>query len=221
MIYFAQPVRGGYIKIGTSKCVASRLQTVAYEVRASLRLLGTTQGGYAREQRLHRRFSHLRVVGEWFKPRPELMGFIADKARPAKQELRTPDFSEFLGPPRYGNWPVVPARGAKRERITIESLRLARRRSPTIWLGLTDDQREFGVYYDYHHLTLGLEEDIVHQGSLFMESFGSERGTRRLLAAQLKTALLGIRHTEFVISPSCLKVKPAPTWRDLRKHQEV
>ena len=41
-----------------------------------LRLVGTLEGGAELEGRLHQRFAHLRIAGEWFRAERELRQFI-------------------------------------------------------------------------------------------------------------------------------------------------
>ena len=41
-----------------------------------------TVGSYKEETELHHRFAHLHIGGEWHRPEPELMAFIAENARP-------------------------------------------------------------------------------------------------------------------------------------------
>lgn len=69
-IYFAE--RDGRIKIGSSTNVAQRM------VALDASLLASMPGGVAAERRLHRRFADARIAGEWFRPTPELMSFIAE-----------------------------------------------------------------------------------------------------------------------------------------------
>lgn len=77
MIYFIQVGSAGPIKIGyAEKDVDKRrraLQTAHYE---ALHLLKCIQGDYAEENKLHARFNHLRLRGEWFKATRELHEFI-------------------------------------------------------------------------------------------------------------------------------------------------
>lgn len=75
-VYFAGA--GGQIKIGWSRKVASRLAQLQVGCASPLKLLGTIPGGRATERRIHERFAHLRLTGEWFTAAPELLAFIAD-----------------------------------------------------------------------------------------------------------------------------------------------
>lgn len=77
MIYFAQPVDGGPIKIGYSEDVSQRLIQLESDYGQPLALLATLDGGRTEEQALHARFSHLRFGRtEQFRPTAELLSFI-------------------------------------------------------------------------------------------------------------------------------------------------
>lgn len=54
------------VKIGHSNKVSKRLADIQRMSPVSLSVLWTTEGGSTLESALHRRFSHLRVYGEWF-----------------------------------------------------------------------------------------------------------------------------------------------------------
>jgi len=82
-VYFAQRRRGGLIKIGWSRSVRGRLTAV------KAKMIGAIAGDREIEKKLHKRFAHLRVRGEWFKPGDELLTFI----RVAAQE-HEPDTSD-------------------------------------------------------------------------------------------------------------------------------
>lgn len=82
MIYFAQIKGGGAIKIGTTIQLNVRLAQLRCETRREFVVLGILPGSYAEENVLHRRFSRIRHYGEWFKPAPELMDFIAKETSP-------------------------------------------------------------------------------------------------------------------------------------------
>lgn len=74
-VYFAYS--GGHVKIGYSKRVSARLAELRTGCALPIQLLGTMAGGRALERRLHERFDHLRLDGEWFVAHPELMTHIA------------------------------------------------------------------------------------------------------------------------------------------------
>ena len=77
MIYFAQPVDGGPIKIGTTENLDSRLYALERHYGCLLALLATMEGGREREVEIHAQFAHLRFGRtEQFRPAPDLLTFI-------------------------------------------------------------------------------------------------------------------------------------------------
>lgn len=77
-VYFIRSGDGGPIKIGVSEYPRRRmagLQTDHYE---QLILIGTVSGGYAREAKLHERFKHLNIRGEWFRAESDLVNAIKE-----------------------------------------------------------------------------------------------------------------------------------------------
>lgn len=77
-VYFIQHGEGGEIKIGTT-CgnPYARMSTLQTGTPLELRLLVSIPGGVAEEVAVHERFAALRVRGEWFRPEPALLEFIA------------------------------------------------------------------------------------------------------------------------------------------------
>lgn len=76
-IYYAQPAKGGLIKIGfTTKDVKSRINELQTGCPDKLVVLATEEGGEKREAELHNQFQDLREIGEWFRPDPRLMRHI-------------------------------------------------------------------------------------------------------------------------------------------------
>lgn len=80
MIYFIQREDNGYIKIGYSKDVPTRMLSLRMYTR--LTLLGQCEGDVEFEQGLHRKFNKFRVHGEWFHPSPGILDFIAQNTVP-------------------------------------------------------------------------------------------------------------------------------------------
>lgn len=66
MIYVIGEEGTGYVKIGTADDPGSRLRELQCGNPRHLELLAAIPGTYGEERRLHRRFSRLRTVGEWF-----------------------------------------------------------------------------------------------------------------------------------------------------------
>lgn len=82
MIYFIRDESTKLIKIGTSIRLGVRLAQLKIKYPGSLRVLAVIPGSYADESALHRRFAHLRIKGEWFKPKVDLLKLIATEGQP-------------------------------------------------------------------------------------------------------------------------------------------
>jgi hypothetical protein len=82
-VYFIREAHDGLIKIGRSSWHPSqRLQELQVGCPQELTLLAYVHGKEF-EGELHRRFRHLHHRGEWFRPAPDLVDFIAaSKADP-------------------------------------------------------------------------------------------------------------------------------------------
>lgn len=74
-IYFIQEGNGP-IKIGITKDIKKRKITLDTNNSNQLHVLGAITGTADDEAKLHQKFSHLQVKGEWFKPEKELLDFI-------------------------------------------------------------------------------------------------------------------------------------------------
>lgn len=72
-IYFIQSGSSGPIKIGMSNDPRRRLEQLQTAHLMPLTLIGMTPGGRREERRWHKRFSELRITGEWFHMTPDLM----------------------------------------------------------------------------------------------------------------------------------------------------
>lgn len=81
MIYFIRNSDGSRIKIGTTIRLSERLKQLASEHGDGLQVLAVIDGNHSEEKALHRRFSHLRIVKEWFEPGDDLVGFILSEGR--------------------------------------------------------------------------------------------------------------------------------------------
>lgn len=97
MIYFLQEdVPDGLIKIGHTEVSAQNRAraTRTYNGRR-IKILGTCEGDRRVEDLLHKKFSTRHVRGDWFRPAPELLTFIAGlpkheprSAEPAQEPAR-------------------------------------------------------------------------------------------------------------------------------------
>lgn len=78
-MYFVQ-AESGPIKIGfTTKRMPGRLQELQCGSHETLRVLAAVESTPDEEKRTHDMFVHLRIRGEWFRPLPELLEFIATR----------------------------------------------------------------------------------------------------------------------------------------------
>src|SRR5438552_3907269 len=82
MIYFIQGEITKLIKIGYTKSrkeLWGRFYIMQIGSPDKLNVLGVIVGGTRRkEKELHKRFEHLNIRGEWFKPSKLLLGYIKD-----------------------------------------------------------------------------------------------------------------------------------------------
>jgi hypothetical protein len=74
-VYYVQR-SDGLVKIGyTGRLLQYRLSALRRE-HGPLEVLATHKGGRDAERAQHAHFHHLRVVGEWFRPEPELLAHV-------------------------------------------------------------------------------------------------------------------------------------------------
>lgn len=76
VIYFVLNKATGLIKIGTTKRLGVRLVALRRSDGKDLVVNGVMDGSHSDERAIHKRFSHLRVKGEWFRADPELLLYI-------------------------------------------------------------------------------------------------------------------------------------------------
>lgn len=78
-VYFVQQVGGvGPIKIGFSYMVKSRVDDLQIGSPVQLCIVAVkSPASLSDESRLHKKFSHLRCHGEWFRPADDLLEYIA------------------------------------------------------------------------------------------------------------------------------------------------
>jgi len=74
-VYFVQN-EDGFVKIGTTRHVKSRLVRMQIDNCMKIKLIGKMKGGFDLEAELHKRFKKYRKRGEWFHPAPELIEYI-------------------------------------------------------------------------------------------------------------------------------------------------
>lgn len=73
-VYFIEC--GDAIKIGRSRDVSCRAQSLGTGASRELRVLGTVPGGAAVEASFHRAWHSIHIHGEWFKKCPDLLSYI-------------------------------------------------------------------------------------------------------------------------------------------------
>lgn len=76
IVYFIQQDRDGPIKIGTTTCFENRFAALQGANPNPLRVLVLVYGDATHERLLHAQFAKTRIVGEWFKPTPEILRVI-------------------------------------------------------------------------------------------------------------------------------------------------
>ena len=92
MIYFVSDPSAGYVKIGYSKKPWGRFASLQCSTAGSLEMLAVMDGDLETEAELHRRFSDLRVRGEWFVPTGELEQLILSLPKAAKPKRKSAGF---------------------------------------------------------------------------------------------------------------------------------
>lgn len=76
-VYFIECPAADLVKIGRTKNLAQRFSDLKTSSPLELRIAGVIpDAGKKEEARLHARYDHLRVRGEWFRRAPELLEFI-------------------------------------------------------------------------------------------------------------------------------------------------
>ncbi len=76
-VYFIQAGENGPIKIGVSLDPPARLRSMQIGCPCELRLLGSIVGAWVAETVLHEAFNLERLRGEWFRPSPMFLEFVA------------------------------------------------------------------------------------------------------------------------------------------------
>ena len=76
VIYFIRAGEHG-IKIGYTYELEKRLKCIQQHCPIKLEVICTMKGSALIEKELHRKFSHLKIHGEWFKPHMEIFDYIS------------------------------------------------------------------------------------------------------------------------------------------------
>lgn len=85
-IYIARMASSGSIKIGFTTDLATRVSNLWYMVPGGVTVLTSFLGTPDAEAFLHKKFSHLRISGEWFEPADEILEFV-DRVRSVGNEV--------------------------------------------------------------------------------------------------------------------------------------
>jgi hypothetical protein len=80
LIYFL--AARDHIKIGFTTNLPKRIQSLQTSSSEKLSLIHAIEGYMADEASIHTQFSASRIIGEWFRPTPDLHDFIASKGGP-------------------------------------------------------------------------------------------------------------------------------------------
>lgn len=95
-IYFIQCETTGLVKIGMAGDARSRFSSIQSGSPTILTLKASFEGRRADEAALHERFREHRDHGEWFKPVPDLLAYIADVRAAEAKKYETIFFSPPL-----------------------------------------------------------------------------------------------------------------------------
>lgn len=105
IVYFISAGLHGPIKIGKASDVKKRLQSLQTSSSEKLTILGVVSGEVGLEHRLHNKFDHGRIRGEWFARTKELLDFILksrdEQLWPDSPLLSEPEFADSENP-KYG-----------------------------------------------------------------------------------------------------------------------
>jgi hypothetical protein len=126
VIYFIQEDNGGAVKIGHAKySVESRVVGLQVGNPRILNCVGTMEGGFATERALHHQFAHINILGEWFKPLPELMDYIQKNAHPWVPRVVVPVTKSCWGRPVTNRSPIAAKIARQNEQVRVWNWRAA------------------------------------------------------------------------------------------------
>lgn len=89
LVYLIQRGPDGPVKIGWSQNIPGRKSNMQVANAEKLHVIGAIPGRRKDEQEAHRRFSHLRMEGEWFRNSEEILSFF--RARGGARPIRESD----------------------------------------------------------------------------------------------------------------------------------
>lgn len=80
-VYFVQAGENGPIKIGIATNFEIRLRDLNVSNPCEVKVLALIRGNKKQERALHKRFAHLHIKGEWFRPEEELLQFCDELSK--------------------------------------------------------------------------------------------------------------------------------------------
>jgi hypothetical protein len=83
VVYFAQNVANGNVKIGYTGDLPRRIAALSSGAGQPVELLRTVAGGRSVEAWLHRRFAPYRITGEWFSFHSDMLDIVPPDEVPA------------------------------------------------------------------------------------------------------------------------------------------
>lgn len=95
MIYFVQDSETLAIKIGYAADPANRIAALQTGNPSALVLLMECPGDRSVEAMYHRRFAKARIVGEWFRPGPELLQYLLANAHAEGKFSAEPEWEGY------------------------------------------------------------------------------------------------------------------------------
>src|SRR5438445_517498 len=123
-VYFILAEDGNAIKIGHCKLPAQRAASMQSQHWSRLWLIGAMRGARPEELRMHKKFAHLKILGEWFRSDNEILAFI--------DRLPLRDMAEMFDGCTYGTKYIQPSPRTEKARIIAYKLWPRRR-----WNGKT------------------------------------------------------------------------------------
>lgn len=118
VVYFIQiDGKDGPVKIGVTKDIDRRVNTISGSVPYSIRLLGVIEGGRRLEWSLHQRFSKYHIKNEWFRPVEEILQLIDNHTNVPNDERDADD--------REPEWEEVVILEPRIQELYIESTKLS------------------------------------------------------------------------------------------------
>lgn len=104
-IYFLQLGNNGPVKIGITKYLEPRIQSMQSCIPIPLQLVLTLRGNRLLEKKLHDRFAKHKIQGEWYELGNELRDFINEQIQANNEGFESVDTNtEFLTKEQLANF---------------------------------------------------------------------------------------------------------------------